>query len=182
MEINIYKDDFNLIIEYLKTELLGIRSGRANAAMLDGIMVDAYGAKTPIKGVASINIPDAHSIVVDPWDKSLVKAIEEAIRNSGKGLSPVNEGQYLRVVISSLTEETRKGLVKLIGEKAEETRIKIRQLRDKIKDDILAAEESNEIAEDQRFKMQDSLDKKVKDINENIKKIVEEKEAEIMKV
>jgi len=182
MEINTYQEDFNSVINYLKTELLGIRSGRANAAMLEGITVDAYGAKTPLKGVASISVPDAHSMVVDPWDKSLVKAVEDAIRNSGKGFNPVNEGQYLRVVIPALTEDSRKALVKLIGEKAEETRIKIRQLRDRIKDDILRAEESNEIAEDQRFKMQDNLDKKVKDINENIKKIVEEKEKEIMTV
>lgn len=182
MDINLYQEEFNDIVEYLKEELHGLRTGRANAAMVEGIQVDAYGSKMPLKGVASINIPDARTVVIDPWDKSLIKNVETAIRNSGKNLNPINEGEILRIAIPALTEESRKDMVKLVGEKAEQARIKIRQLRDKIKDEILRAEENNEIAEDQRFKEQDNLDKKCSDFNDNIKRIAGEKEKEIMEI
>jgi len=182
MDINLYKEDFNKILDFFKDELAGLRTGRANAAMVEGIMVDAYGSKMPLKGVASINIPDAKTIVIDPWDKSLVKEVESALRNCGKNLNPINEGNFLRIVISALTEETRKQLAKLVSEKAEAARISARHLREDIKDLILAAEESKEITEDQRFKLQQDLDKKISDVNAQIKSIAEEKEAEIMKV
>lgn len=177
-----YREDFNKILEFFKGELSGLRTGRANAAMVEGIMVDAYGSKMPLKGVASINIPDAKTIVVDPWDKSLVKEVEKAIRDSGKGLNPANEGNFLRISIPVLTEESRKGLVKVVGEKAEEARIRARHLRESIKDEILEAEKSNDIAEDERFKLQEDLDKKIADINATIKEMAMEKEEEIMRI
>ena len=182
MELSQYQEDFNKIVDYLKEELAGLRTGRANAAMVDNIMVDAYGSKMALKGVASINIPDARSIIVDPWDKTLVKEVENAIRNSGKNLNPANEGEFLRIAIPPLTEDSRKDLVKLVNEKAEQARIKTRQLRDKIKDEILRAEEAKEITEDQRFKSQQDLDKKCGDFNDKIKVIVGEKEKEIMTI
>lgn len=182
MDINSYQEEFDSVIDYFKEELAGLRTGRANAAMVENIMVDAYGSKMALKGVASINIPDARTIVVDPWDKSLVAEVEKAIRNSGKNLNPVNEGEFLRVAIPALTEESRKEMVKIVGEKAEASRIKIRQLREKIKDEILRAEEAKEIAEDQRFKSQDNLNKKCSDFNDKIKEIAGEKEQEIMRI
>ncbi|MBU1179878.1 ribosome recycling factor [Patescibacteria group bacterium] len=182
MDLSQYQEEFKSITDFLKEDLAGLRTGRANAAMVENIMVDAYGSKMPMKGVASINIPDARTIVVDPWDKSLVAEVEKSIRNSGKGLNPVNEGNFLRIVIPALTEESRKELVKLAYEKAEAARIKIRQLRERIKDEILKAEENKEIAEDQRFKLQDSLDKKCADFNANIKEMAEDKEKEVMTV
>lgn len=182
MDINSYREDFKKILNFLKEELAGLRTGRANAAMVEGIMVDAYGTKMALKGVASINIPDARTIVVDPWDKSLVKEVEKAIRDSGKGLNPVNEGNFLRVSIPSLTEESRKQLAKVVGEKSEEARIKVRHLREAIKDEILEAEKNKEIAEDERFKLQEDLDRKVADINAQAKEIAAEKEKEIMTV
>lgn len=177
-----YKEDFSKVLDFLREELAGLRTGRANAAMVEGILVDAYGGKMPLKGVASINIPDAKSIVIDPWDKSLVKEIEKTIRDSGKGLNPVNEGNFLRIAIPALTEETRKGLAKVVGEKAEEAKIRMRHLREQIKDDIMTAEELKEIAEDQRYKLQEDLDKKVSDLGAVIREIAAEKEKEIMTV
>lgn len=182
MDIQSYKGDFKKITDFLKEELGGLRTGRANAAMVENIMVDAYGSKMALKAVASINIPDAKTILIDPWDKSLVKEVEKAIRDSGKNLNPVNEGNFLRIVIASLTEESRKQLAKLVGEKAEEARVKARRLREEIKDLVLTAEEAKEITEDQRFKLQQDLDKKVSDVNAEIKAIAEEKEEEIMKI
>jgi ribosome recycling factor len=182
MDMQLYKEDFRKIMDFLKEELGGLRTGRANAAMVENIMVDAYGSKMALKGVASINIPDAKTILIDPWDKSLVKDVENALRNCGKNLNPVNEGNFLRIVIASLTEESRKQLAKLVGEKAEDARVKARRLREDIKDLVLAAEDAKEITEDQRFKLQQDLDKKVGDINAMIKEIAEEKEEEIMKI
>ncbi|PIR66735.1 MAG: ribosome recycling factor [Parcubacteria group bacterium CG10_big_fil_rev_8_21_14_0_10_36_14] len=182
MDLSQYQEEFSEITNFLKEDLAGLRTGRANAAMVDNIIVDAYGGKMALKGVASVNIPDARTIVVDPWDKSLMKEIESAIRNSGKNLNPVNEGNFLRIAIPALTEESRKELVKLAHEKAEAARIKIRQLRERIKDEILKAEEDKEIAEDRRFKIQDDLDKKCSDYNANIKEMAEEKEKEVMTV
>jgi len=182
MDLSMYREDFNKVLEFLKGELAGLRTGRASAATVEGILVDAYGSKMPIKGLASINISDARTIVVDPWDKSLVKEVEKAIRDSGKGLNPVNEGNFLRISIPALTEESRKALTKVVGEKAEEAKIRVRHLREQIKDDIMTAEEIKEIAEDERFKLQEDLDKKVGDINATIKEIAAEKEKEIMTV
>lgn len=182
MDISSYQGEFSKIIEYLKEELAGLRTGRANVAMVENIMVDAYGGKMPLKGVASINIPDARTIVVDPWDKSLVREVENAIRNAGKNLNPVNEGSFLRIAIPTLTEESRKELAKLVGEKAETARIRGRQLRDRIKDEILRAEEAKEINEDQRFRLQDDLDKKTADLNAKMKEMAGEKEMDIMRV
>lgn len=170
------------MLEFLKSELAGLRTGRASAVMVEGILVDAYGGKMPLKSVASINIPDAKSIVVDPWDKSLVKEVEKAIRDSGKGLNPVNEGNFLRITIPALTEETRKGLAKIVGDKSEEARVRMRHLREQIKDDIMTAEELKEIAEDERYKLQEDLDKKVSDLNAVIREIATEKEKELMTV
>jgi ribosome recycling factor len=166
----------------LKEELAGLRTGRANAAMVDNIQVEAYGGMMALKGVASISIPDPRSIIIEPWDKTLVKAVEDAIRNAGKNLNPVNEGAFLRVPIPALTEESRRELVKLVGQKAEEAKIRARKVREDVKNEIISAEEKNEITEDERFMMQDQLDKKIADMNAQIKEIAEEKEEEIMKV
>ncbi|MCG2693867.1 ribosome recycling factor [Candidatus Parcubacteria bacterium] len=182
MDLSQYQEEFNDITNFLKEDLAGLRTGRANAAMVENIMVDAYGGKMALKGVASVNIPDSKTIIVDPWDKSLVKEVENAIRNSGKNINPVNEGNFLRITIPALTEESRKELVKLAHEKSEASRIKIRQLREKIKDEILKAEEDNEIAEDRRFRIQEDLDKKCADFNANIKEMAEEKEKEVMTI
>jgi ribosome recycling factor len=182
MDLNMYKGEFDKVFDFLKGELAGLRTGRANAAMVEGILVDAYGSKMVLKGVASINIPDSRTILVDPWDKSLVKEVEKAIRDAGTGLNPTNEGNFLRVTIPALTEESRKALAKVVGEKAEEAKIRMRHLRETIKDDILEAEKINEIAEDERFKLQEDLDKKVSDLNAVVREIAAEKEKEIMTV
>jgi ribosome recycling factor len=180
--LSLYQEEFVNVIIHFKEELSGLRTGRANAAMVENIVVEAYGGKMALKGVASITIPDSRSIVIEPWDKTLMKDVEDGIRNAGKNLNPVNEGAFLRVPIPALTEESRRELVKIIGQKAEETKIRIRKVREDIKNDVLTAEEANEITEDERFKMQDQLDKKTADLNLNIKEMAEEKEAEIMKI
>src|SRR5512141_1687921 len=108
------KDEFQAAVEHFKHELAGIRTGRANSATVENIMVMAYGSAMPVKGVASIGVPDAKTITVDPWDKSLIKEIEKGIRDAGVGLNPVNEGALLRISMPALTEESRRSLLKVV--------------------------------------------------------------------
>jgi ribosome recycling factor len=144
--------------------------------------VDDYGSQMPIKGVASIGVSDAKTLTVDPWDKSLIKAIEKAIRDSGTGLNPVNEGMLLRITVPALTEESRRQLVKIIGEKSEASREQIRSIREEVKDMIISAMNEKEISEDERYHLQDELEAMVGGFNEEVKKIAEDKEKDLMTI
>jgi ribosome recycling factor len=176
------KDEFQTAIEHLKKELAGIRTGRANSAVVEDIQVMAYGAPMPVKGVASIGVPDAKTITVDPWDKSLIKDIERGIRDAGVGLNPVNEGTLLRISMPQLTEESRKQLLKTVGDKSEHARERIRGSREEVKSLIISAQNDGEIGEDERYRLQDELEGLVGNFNDEIKKIVEEKEKEVMTI
>ena len=176
------KPEFQKAIDHLKQELGSIRTGRANTALVENIMVEAYGQPMNVKSLASITIPDAKSIVVDPWDKGVLKDLEKGIRAAGAGFSVVNEGQFLRCVIAPLTEETRKELVKILGQKLEEARGVVRRVREDAKAELVKEEESGRIREDDRYKMQDELDKLVAETNVKMKTMADEKEKEIMTV
>jgi ribosome recycling factor len=176
------KDEFQLVMEHLKKELSGIRTGRANSAVVENISVAAYGSQMPVKGVASIGVPDARTITVDPWDKSLIKEIEKGIRDAGVGLNPVNEGALLRISMPQLTEESRRQLLKVVGEKTEEAREKIRGIREDVKSLIIGAMNDNEVTEDERYHLQDELEVMVGSFNEQIKVLAEEKEKEMMTI
>jgi ribosome recycling factor len=176
------KDEFQLAMEYLKKELSGIRTGRANSAVVENITVMAYGSPMAVKGVASIGVPDARTITVDPWDKSLIKEIEKGIRDAGVGLNPVNEGALLRISMPQLTEESRRALLKVIGEKTENAREKIRGTREDVKGLIIGAMNDGEVTEDERYHLQDELEAMVGGFNDQIKTLAEEKEKEIMTI
>jgi len=180
--LSAFKPDFQKTVDHLKTELSSIRTGRASAALVENLNVEAYGGMMPVKGVAGIGVPDAKTITVDPWDKSLIKAIEKGIRDAGTGLNPVNEGTILRITIPQLTEENRRELLKVIGEKIEEARERVRGVREECKETIIAAERDKEIDEDERYQLTDELEKMVGAMNEEIKKIGEDKEKEIMTI
>lgn len=169
-------------IEFFKQELSQLRTGRATPALVENITVDAYGAPMAVKGVASISVSDAKTLLIEPWDKSLMKSIEDGIRNSGLGINPVNDGKVLRIIMPQMTEDNRRGLVKIVGQKAEETRIRIRQAREEARSMIIKAEEDGEMPEDQKFKDLEELDGICKDFNEKVKEISAEKEEEIMKI
>jgi ribosome recycling factor len=180
--ISVFKPDFQKTIEHLRTELTSIRTGRASAALVENIQIEAYGSNMSVKGVAGIGVPDAKTITVDPWDKSLIKNIEKGIRDAGVGLNPVNEGTLLRIVIPQLSEENRRELAKVIGEKVEEARERVRGTREECKETIILAERDKEIAEDERYKLTDELEKLVGQYNDELKKIGEDKEKEIMTI
>lgn len=177
-----YSSEFKKIEERLKTDLDHLRTGRANASILDLVQVEAYGAMTPLKGMASITIPDSKTIAIEPWDKSILKEIEKAIVAANLGLQPVNDGKAVRLVMPPMTEEFRKELIKVVNQKMEQARIALRQLRDQIREKIFAEEKAKTMGEDERFRLQEKLDKQAKDFNDKIKLMGEEKEKEIMTI
>ncbi len=174
--------EFVKVIEHFKSEASKLKTGRANPAILDGVMISAYGVLTPINQLASVSVPEARSIVIQPWDKNILKDIERGILEANLGLSPVNEGERIRVVVPQMTEESRKEIVKILNHKAEEARIGVRNVREKIKEAVLEAEKNKEFGEDERFGLIEDLDKKTGEFNEQIKRIADEKEEEIMTV
>jgi len=177
-----HKARFEKIVGSLQEELATLRIGRANPAMVENILIEVYGAKTEIKQLASISVPEARTILIQPWDKTIIKDLEKGIIAANIGISPVNEGSQIRLTIAPLTEESRKELTRSVGEKMEKARIMIRQFRDKIKDDITKKEKSSELTEDDKYDLQKELDEVVKDYNEQIKNIGEQKEKEIMTI
>ncbi|OIO52531.1 MAG: ribosome recycling factor, partial [Parcubacteria group bacterium CG1_02_44_65] len=174
--------DFSKTIDFFKKDIASLRTGRANPGVLDGILVEAYGAKTPLVGLASITVPEARSIVVSPWDKNITKEVEKAITAAALGLNPVNEGDKIRLVVPQLTEENRKELVKKLSEKMETGRISLRQTRDEIKEAIEAGFKNKEMSEDDKFRFIKELDEEVSRRNDELKKIKEKKEEEIMTI
>src|SRR3989338_6197327 len=176
------KPQFNKIVEHYKDELKSIRTGRANVALVSGIMVFAYNTTTPLNQLANITIPDSKTIIVEPWDKSIIKDIEKAITNSASGLSASNEGNFLRIVLPAITEENRKDLLKTINQKSEQARIAVRQIRDDVKEEIVTAERDGDITEDDKYTYIKKLDEMINEYNATIKDLSSEKEKEILTV
>ena len=177
-----HRGDFEHVIEFFKSELSGLRTGRANAAIVEDIPVEAYGGTMTVKGVGSVLVPDSKTIMIEPWDKTLLKDIEKAIRQAPIGISPVVDGSRVRITLPPLTEDGRKELVKIVGKKAEEAHIGIRGVREKVKETIVKMEKDKEISEDERFRLQEALDATVRGMNEKIKVLAEEKEQEVMTI
>ncbi|MDD4477130.1 MAG: ribosome recycling factor [Patescibacteria group bacterium] len=174
-----FKADFNQVIDSLNRDTLQLRTGRASTILVEDIKVEAYGVYQPLKAVASLSIPDPKTINIEPWDKGLFSAVEKAVRDSELGFNPVNDGRLIRVVLPDLTVERKKDLVKLLNQKAETARIALRKIRDDVKNLILAEEKNGEIGEDDRYRLQEDLDKMTKENSDKIKDIVEKKEKEI---
>jgi len=174
--------DFTKILDFFKKDIASLRTGRANPSILDGVLVEAYGTKTPLVGLASISVPEARSIVVAPWDKSIAKDIEKAIVAANLGINPVNEGAQIRLVVPQLTEENRKELVKKLNEKLEASRISLRQTRDEIKEAIAEAFKNKDMSEDDKFRFVKELDEEIARQNDELKKFKDKKEEEIMTI
>lgn len=175
-----HKEDFDKSLAVLENDLATMRVGRANPLIVENINIDAYGVKTPLKQLASISVPEARTLLIQPWDKQLSKDIEKGIIEANIGINPVNEGQQIRLTVPQLTEESRKELTKSVGEKMERARIAVRQLRDKVRTEVDKKEKAKELTEDDKYDIQKKLDDMVKDYNEKIKLIGEKKEKEIM--
>lgn len=169
-------------IEALHREFKSLRTGRANAAMLDNVTVDYYGTPTPIAQVASIKVPEASLIVAEPWDKSMVGAIEKAIRNADLGLNPANDGKIVRIPVPQLTEERRKELVKKAHHVAEEARTAVRQVRRDGNDKLKKMLKDHEISEDDEKRGLDEIQKMTDKHIDEVGNILKHKEQDIMAV
>ncbi|WP_421781300.1 ribosome recycling factor [Gardnerella sp. DNF01199S] len=175
-------EQMNKSIEATKENFMGIRTGRANPALLNGIMVDYYGAPTPIKAVASIGVPEPRTLSVTPFDASQANAVEKAIRDSDLGVSPNRDGNVIRVTMPELTEERRKEYVKLAKTKAEEGKVAVRNIRRKTKESIDKSVKDGEIGEDEGDRLQKELDKVTKQVTDSLDALLEGKQKEIMEV
>jgi len=165
--------------EWLKKEISVLRTGRANPSLIENIEIECYGAKTPMKHIAAINVEDARTLRIEPWDQSLVPEIEKGIRASELGIEPVVDKKAVRIILPQLTEERRKGLLKLLGEKLERAKISLRQERDEVWSDIQAKERRGEITEDDKYRLKDELQKIIDKAHEELEKISEQKKKEI---
>lgn len=166
-------------VDNLKTEMSGLRTGRASAALLEPVMVDVYGSQMPINQVGTVSVPEPRMLSVSVWDANNASAVEKAIRNSGLGLNPMAEGAVIRITIPELNEERRKELSKVAGKYAEQTRISVRNVR---RDGIEKVKKSSDLSEDEQHMWTDEIqgltDKYIGQIDEMLK----HKEEEIMQV
>ena len=168
--------------EVLKTQLASVRAGRANAAVLDQITVDYYGVPTPIQQVASISVPDPRSLMIQPWDASVLKGIEKAILASDLGINPSNDGKLIRLVFPELTEERRKELVKIVRKKAEEAKVAIRAIRREANETIKKDCKDGNITEDDQKKLEEKAQKATDAAIKDVDRICGEKEKELLEV
>ncbi|MCB0327446.1 MAG: ribosome recycling factor [Bdellovibrionales bacterium] len=166
----------------LKDELGKLRSGRANPTLLDTVLVEYYGNKTPISQMANVSVPEARLIVVQPWDQSSLGDIEKAIQKSDLGLSPQNDGKIIRIPLPALTEDRRKEIVKQASKVGEDARIAIRNIRRSGLDEVKQALKDKEITEDDQKRAQDLIQKTTDGFIAKVDQIVEEKSKEIMAV
>ena len=180
--LKVYSEKMEKTIRVLENEFAAIRAGRANPAVLDKVTVDYYGVPTPIQAVAAISVAEARILVIQPWDKSTLKAIEKAIQASDIGINPTNDGSVIRVVFPPLTEERRKDICKQIRKQGEESKVAIRSIRRDAMEDFKKMKKNGDITEDDQKQLekelQDLTDKRCKDIDE----LTVNKEKELMAV
>jgi ribosome recycling factor len=174
--INQHKEEFKKVEQWLSGEYAGIHTGRATPLVLDKITIEAYGVFQPIQNVGSISVEDAKTLRVIPWDKSHVKEIEKSIQASNLGLSVSTDDQGLRIIFPALTTENRQKLVKVLKEKHEDARIRVR----KVREDISGLIKNAELSEDESFRAKDDLQKLVDETNGGLDSIFEKKENEVM--
>lgn len=166
----------------LKTEYTGLRTGRANIHLLDPIMVDAYGASTPLNQVGAVSAPEPRMLAVNVWDKGVVTAVEKAIRNAGLGVNPIVDGQTIRVPIPPLNEERRRELAKLAGKYAEAARVAIRNVRRDGMEHLKKLEKDGDISQDQQKKFSEQVQKETDGFVKSVDQAMATKEEEIMQV
>ena len=176
------KRHFDKSIEFFQNDITALRTGRVAPSLVESVKVESYGTVSDLMQLAAINSPEPQSIVIKPWDKNILKDIEKALQGSDLNVSPVVDGDIIRLNFPPLTEESRQELVKILHKKLEEVRISIRAQREKVKDQILVLEKSKEITEDDRFQALKDLDTLTKEYNDKVKEVSDAKEKEIMTV
>ncbi len=169
-------------IEHVKSEFAGVRTGRANSSLIEGLMVDYYGAETPLKQLANFSVPEPRLLVVSPFDKGSMAAIEKAISQSDLGLTPSNDGQVIRLTFPTLTEERRKAFVKLVKQKAEDGKVAVRGVRRHGRQELENLEKEHGLSKDEIERLEKVLDKMTQDEVAVIDQLLAHKEQELLEV
>ncbi|WP_026890294.1 ribosome recycling factor [Lacrimispora aerotolerans] len=180
--LQVYDEKMNKTLKALENDFMAIRAGRANPHVLDKIRVDYYGTPTPLQQVGNVTIPEARMIIIQPWEKSLLKAIEKAILTSDLGINPTNDGNVIRLVFPELTEERRKELVKDVKKKGENAKIAIRNIRRDANDAFKKQLKAEEISEDEQADAEDKIQKLTDKMVAQIDKAIEEKSKDLLTV
>ncbi len=169
-------------ITALKSELATIRTGRANASLLDQVRVSYYGSEVPVNQVGNISVPEPRMLVITPWEKSIIGDIEKAIQKSELGLNPTSDGEVVRIVLPELTEERRKELVKQVRAIGEKARVSIRNIRRDANDDVKKQVREEGLSEDEAKRLQDQIQKITDEFIAEVDQIIEHKETDILTV
>ena len=169
-------------LESLRREFAGVRTGKASPQLLDTVRVEAYGSKVPLNQVGTVSAPEPRMITVQPWDRSLIKAVERALRESDLGLNPSNDGQLIRIPIPPLTEERRNEYVRLLHKLAEEGRVAVRQARKDANDEIKARQKKEGLSEDDVHREEKEVQKLTDQYIAKVEEMLKHKEAEVMEV
>ncbi len=169
-------------LEALRADLSKVRTGRAHAGLLDHITVDYYGSPMPINQVANVNLLDARTISVQPWEKKMVQAVEKAIRESDLGLNPMTQGDLIRVPMPALTEERRRDLVKVVKQEGESAKVAVRNLRRDANQQVKDLVKAKQASEDEERRAQDDIQKTTDRFIADVDKMIAQKESEIMAV
>ena len=180
--LKLYEDKMEKSLDVLLDEYASIRAGRANPHVLDRLRIDFYGTPTPIQQVGNVTVPEARMIVIQPWEKSLLKEIEKAILVSDLGINPTNDGNVIRLVFPELTEERRKDLAKDVKKKGEGAKVAIRNIRRDAMDSIKKMEKAGDISEDDLKQGEEKIQKITDKMIEKVDKAIETKTKEIMTV
>ncbi|MEK7659120.1 MAG: ribosome recycling factor [Patescibacteria group bacterium] len=173
------KKELNGVLEFLKNDLTQLRGGRASPVLVENLKIDAYGARLNLKEVATIMVPDAKTLIIQVWDKNGVSAVAKAIEESRLGLNPNIDGQNIKLAIPPLVDERRKEMIKLLHDKLEQARIRIRRGRDEVWHKVQNLEKEKKISEDDKFRAKDELQKIVDEFNKRVKELGEMKEKEL---
>ena len=181
-DLKFYEDKMNKTLDVLVSDYAAIRAGRANPHVLDKIRVDYYGTPTPIQQVGNVSVPEARMIVIQPWEKSLLKAIEKAILTSELGINPTNDGNCIRLVFPEMTEDRRKEVAKDVKKKGDGAKVAIRNIRRDANDAFKKAEKAGDMSEDELAETTEKVQKLTDKMVERVDKLVEEKTKEIMTV
>ncbi|KKP65463.1 MAG: Ribosome recycling factor [candidate division WS6 bacterium GW2011_GWE1_34_7] len=181
MDLDSFKVDLDKCIESLSEDLSQIRTGRATPELIQDILINAYETQAPLKNYATINVADTKSLIVIPWDKSIVDNISKGISSANMGFNPISEGDHVRVSIPELTEERRKEYVKVMKDRVEDARIAVRQVRQKYMQEIDDAQKDG-FSEDQADRLREEGEKLVKESNQTIEEMKEKKEQELLTI
>ena len=176
------RDKMTAVSEVLRSDFASIRTGRASIILLEKIKVNCYNTSMPLNQVATINIPDPHQMILQPWDKSILQNVEKAIQASDLGLTPIKDGNVLRITIPPLSTERRQEFSKIIKKKAEEGRVALRNVRREVNDTVKKLKDESKISEDDERAAQEKIQKLTAEFSVEIDKIAEAKEKEIMQV